>query len=215
MSSECQHLDVCFTTLRQFRYGVPVTIESISVGDSAVIGIAGRGTVLFVDGPLEATLGFKERAGRLVVVELDVKAERVTGRLLAQIPLGRIEEIVNQPELAAQLMSRFDVTGPSILDLAVEDGVAERLAQLDIASAPTPEPLRIPAGRSYPDEFYSQVASTYAWHAATSSRPAAVIAERAGVGVSTVHRWVKEARRRGLMAPSSRNRNGSTPSEEE
>lgn len=64
--------------------------------------------------------------------------------------------------------------------------------------------LQIPKGQPKPDRFYRDLARLYGEVALNSSRPAAVIAEANTVPVSTVHGWVKEARRRGLLAPGER-----------
>ena len=62
--------------------------------------------------------------------------------------------------------------------------------------------LTIPKhGGDYGDEFYRRVAAAYMWLARTGGKgPAERLAESNHVPVSTVHRWVKEARRRGLLA---------------
>ena len=60
--------------------------------------------------------------------------------------------------------------------------------------------LRVNAQR-YPDAFYDAVATIYRHLAATSSRPVGDLAEANGVPLTTAQRWVKEARRRGLLLP--------------
>jgi hypothetical protein len=57
------------------------------------------------------------------------------------------------------------------------------------------------SGRGRPDSFYDAVAAAYRDLARRSSRPAAELAETHGVPVTTAHRWIKEARRRGFLAP--------------
>ena len=59
--------------------------------------------------------------------------------------------------------------------------------------------VEIPKGRSYGDDFYRDVAKKYSAAARAYRRPAKQIAEANGVPVATVHRWVKEARRRGFL----------------
>ena len=63
-------------------------------------------------------------------------------------------------------------------------------------------------GGRYPDEFYAGLARVYTNLVATSERPAADIAEANHVPVTTVHRWIKEARRRGFLAVGRRGRAG-------
>ena len=62
----------------------------------------------------------------------------------------------------------------------------------------------VPEGNRKPDEFYRQVAAVYGSLSGASGSPAVKIAERKGLPVSTVHRWVKEARRRGFLPPGRR-----------
>jgi hypothetical protein len=54
-----------------------------------------------------------------------------------------------------------------------------------------------PARRPDPAEFYGHVALRYFELLRECHRPAAAMAEESGVPVSTVHRWIAEARRRG------------------
>jgi DNA-directed RNA polymerase specialized sigma24 family protein len=68
--------------------------------------------------------------------------------------------------------------------------------------------LRIPTDRRKPDAFYARVARGYSALAAEHRRPAAELAEINGVPVTTVHRWVKEARARGLLPPGSTGKAG-------
>lgn len=59
--------------------------------------------------------------------------------------------------------------------------------------------LDIPARGAEKDAFLSAVAKTYAMARKRSARAAAEIAEANEVATSTVHGWLKEAKRRGLM----------------
>ena len=56
--------------------------------------------------------------------------------------------------------------------------------------------------------FYQRVAAVYRQRVAESNRPAVEMANANGVPVSTVHRWVKEARRRGFLPPGQKGRRG-------
>jgi hypothetical protein len=64
-----------------------------------------------------------------------------------------------------------------------------------------------PPGRK-PDWFYREVANQYGRLVAASNRPAAEMAELHAIPVTTVHRWVKEARRRGFLGPGRKGRRG-------
>jgi len=64
--------------------------------------------------------------------------------------------------------------------------------------------LAVPADRRKPDSFYADVADRYQWLASKVKRPAEELAAANGVPVTTVHRWVKEARRREILPPGQR-----------
>ena len=59
--------------------------------------------------------------------------------------------------------------------------------------------LEVPDDRRKPDEFYARVADAYLAQATISNRAAQDLAEANGVPKSTAHRWLKEARARGLL----------------
>jgi hypothetical protein len=61
--------------------------------------------------------------------------------------------------------------------------------------------VRVPRGHKRPDSFYAQVAEVYGAAQATGPRPAVRLAKANGVPVSTIHRWMREARRRGVVGP--------------
>lgn len=115
--------------------------------------------------------------GRLHLAGLRVEG-KVSAELLRSIPVGRIEAAAN--------------------------------AQLHVSAPPVPArrpPVRIAAihrlstDRGYPVAFYRRVATSYRHLAMTSKRPVADLAAANDVPVSTAQRWVKEARRRNLLAP--------------
>ncbi|HET6953861.1 MAG TPA: hypothetical protein VFI47_26085 [Acidimicrobiales bacterium] len=117
--------------------------------------------------------------GRLHLVEMRIGGP-LSAELLRSIPLGRIEAAAN-----AQLHPTAAPGG----------------------DAPAPAPASLPADlrnngvRGYPDAFYGAVALAYRHLAAATARPVAQLAAANGVPVTTAQRWVKEARRRGLLAP--------------
>jgi transposase-like protein len=69
----------------------------------------------------------------------------------------------------------------------------------------------------FPVDFFEQVARAYNELAAISSSPAVRLAAANDVPPSTAHRWIKEARRRGLVGAHDASRYGgrepSTPEE--
>lgn len=75
-----------------------------------------------------------------------------------------------------------------------------------LAGSPRKPPRR-PDGTN-PEAFYRQVAQAYSEAVVTTSKPAKVLADEAGVPVGTVHRWIREARRRGCLPPARQGRAG-------
>jgi hypothetical protein len=69
------------------------------------------------------------------------------------------------------------------------------------------EVIADPGGYRKPDAFYRAIADVFTAELAGGNRaPARVIAERQGVPVATVHRWLREARARGVPLPTSARR---------
>lgn len=69
--------------------------------------------------------------------------------------------------------------------------------------------LDIPAARPYGDDFYRSVAAVYSELAPIVRDPANRIADANGVAeITRVHRWIKEARRRGFLAAGQRGKRG-------
>lgn len=124
--------------------------------------------------------------------------------LLRAIPLGKIEATAN-----AQFAATGDLTGvpPTASNLrarpvAPPAATATGWDTVDpaVALART-EPVQRHRTRGRPDTFYQEVATVYRTYAQTSTGPARDIADQRGVPISTAHRWVKEARRRGFLPP--------------
>lgn len=79
------------------------------------------------------------------------------------------------------------------------EDVAQAFAQV--------EKLTRPDG-SDPEKFYRQVALAYRQYAIETKAPARAIADEAQVPVTTVHRWIREARQRGFLPPGRKGRAG-------
>jgi hypothetical protein len=81
----------------------------------------------------------------------------------------------------------------------------------NLVPGPRRPPLRVAgaSASSKPDGFYENVAELYYWLTSDGDRGAAKrIAQANRVPATTVHAWIKEARRRGLLAPGRRGRAG-------
>lgn len=128
--------------------------------------------------------------GRLHLVGMHVDGP-LSAEALRAIPVGRIEAAAN-----AQLHPSASV---------FEDGEAESFVIITPGDRgplpPLPPHLWRETSGGYPDTFYGTVAAIYRKLAAVSPRPVAEIAGANDVPVTTAQRWVKEARRRGLLAP--------------
>jgi hypothetical protein len=121
--------------------------------------------------------------GRLRIVGLTLDGP-VSAETLRAVPVGRIEAAANA-HLAGAAPARPHSTVARI-----------------------PESFRSNAVRGYPDAFYDSVASAYRGLVATTSRPVAELAYANEVPVTTAQRWVKEARRRGLLSPGHPGKSG-------
>jgi hypothetical protein len=128
---------------------------------------------------------------------------RIDGQARAEPDL-RVRFVTSPEALAAQEAMRANAADP---------GVTEQLDAGEVAMGPGPVvlrsrvrnlKLRVPEGQPKPDSFYKDVARLYGEVALNTPQPAVVIAKANGVPVRRVHGWVKEARRRGLMAPGER-----------
>jgi hypothetical protein len=91
-----------------------------------------------------------------------------------------------------------------------EPTLAELRARTPVAMAEDPASrprLTRPEGAD-PDEFYPRVAAAYSQYAPETRAPAKEIAAEAGVPVTTAHRWIREARRRGFLPPAMKGKAG-------
>jgi hypothetical protein len=134
---------------------------------------------------------------RIVGVQVE-RPGGVTADDLRSLPVHRLEARLDERYLS--LRAQLD---PSDLKPGEVQSVT-------IGQQPTRRQLHIPArlfmpehgGRRYPDEFYRKVAELYSWCVVTGVAPAPAIAAANKKPVATVHRWISEARRRGVLAPA-------------
>ncbi|MBX3313765.1 MAG: hypothetical protein KF906_05535 [Actinobacteria bacterium] len=129
---------------------------------------------------------------------------------LRDIPLVRLDAVLNNPRWNEALNAAREHGTRSGTDFSPAVDVERHPFTPRDMVPPPADDYEIPGAAntgSRPDDFYRQVA--YAWAAAVAEghrNAASVIAEANGVAVTTVHRWVREARRRQVMAPSKRDR---------
>ena len=193
------------------------------------LGFTGRPGWVEVSEPgLEARVWINviEEGGRYHVGTLIVNGKPVDAATLRRIPLSRIEALLNRPEAGvgagvtssevAQATS--ELAGPAMQTFTEEfHDIEQALASLltGPVAGPAPAeaapreraPLRRPTGAD-PETFYQQVAEAYSALVGETSRPAKAMAEEAEVPVTTVHRWIHEARRRVYLSPARKGRAG-------
>lgn len=183
------------------------------------------------DLPNGVLVRFDSVDGRLDPAEIYLHNDRLDARTLREIPLGEITRWVNAPDVCQHVLARMELPGPDLSTLAsfyatsfgsrapdhwvrrsfeaqVRDSgepIAPPARRYGLAverrSATSLHRLRVPTSRPYPDEFYARIATAHSEGATRND-----IAQATGVPPTTVDRWVKEARRRGLLAPSRRGR---------
>ena len=174
----------------------------------------GRGGWILYDDPelgaeVRLQLSFDEDGEIEIVALLVQAASGLDGTLLREIPLGSIVARIraSQAYLWVKWARRRE---------GEEEEASRRLRELDDMAPPTSREavaeavefaalarlLKQHAGRAKrPDEFYALVAQVFTRLSANSRRPAKDMASNFRLPESTVHRWVKEARRRGLFTP--------------
>ncbi|MET8862295.1 helix-turn-helix domain-containing protein [Nonomuraea sp. NPDC004580] len=198
--------------------------------------ISGEGPTVYLHFTYAGPAG-KERLDLQEVVMQSGAGEPLSARTWRRIPLSQIEQLLTQTlslansaptqstaEAGKQALASFrssDVDPPTLDDLdryfaATEDAtvmyfqpVASGMLVSDGGELPpgrVPH-LKPPEGR-LTDEFLSDVAETYRWVTSTKYPPAPAIAEMTKVPVRTVHRWIYEARKRGILPPARPGRAG-------
>lgn len=167
----------------------------------------------------------EERDGRWQIVRLIIDGDLDT-KTLRELPYGRMESTINNMRpietdgelMTPELFKAFHKRGAAPDFLAAEGRAIDKAvrAYLDKSAAnPSPklargaprEPLGRPDG-SDPDGFYRRVADEYTTLTMATRSPAKVIAAQVGVPVTTVHRWIREARSRGFLGPARKGRAG-------
>ncbi|MEU9245677.1 hypothetical protein [Streptomyces sp. NPDC048385] len=176
----------------------------------------------------------QERLDLQAVVMRSGSGEALSGRVWRRIPFADIEKaltvaLVNPPpteffagEPFEQLREVFanGVEGsvPPVLD-SLDDFFKATEDLTPIYFNPVPSGMLVtedqgrlprissPEGR-ITDDFLQDVAEAYRWYASRDEPPAPSIAQMAGAPVRTVHRWIYEARKRGILPPARSGRAG-------
>lgn len=143
------------------------------------------------------------RHSELLIQEVLAQAGRISNPTMRRVPLAQVKAAINRPthyDLIVQHLSgerRVMVPFP-----ADEKWSAEPPAG---PADPIDLRLDIPAPRSHkPDSFYADVAERFAYQSTISARPTLDLVEANGVEFTTMVRWVREARNRGLLPKTGR-----------
>ena len=182
--------------------GPPETSATLAIGMGGWLGFANADEPDWVYARVQ-----ENEHGRLVITELHLVRDRVDSAALRELPLGRIETLANSTPIAEDIRAKLSgQPRPGVEPLSPES--RSRWESRKIIS-PTPHLLHLAVHKgTKPDRFYKEAGELYAELARHSRRPAADLAERSGVSVASVHRWIAEARRRGYLPPAERGRRG-------
>lgn len=135
--------------------------------------------------------------------------EGVGPRALRDLPIVKLEAAVNQPAYYSEALKRLPPENAVMIPFPWRDDAdwwfAKPAARVTGRVIPQLR-LDVPEGRPKPDEFYERVAEVFSYLTTVSQRPATDLAEANDVNATTVHGWVKEARRRGLLPSGERSR---------
>lgn len=186
----------------------------------------------FSGGPRVLVKFGEDDNGRAVMTRL-IAVGALDSQIFRALPLGRIEAIAGvlfqtpdgvsipaplsgltqrralYPKKFQEVDKRLDdwlALSAEHTPAAIGDTIRETRTAAASAAQPR-EPLSRPDGTD-PDAFAERVAQAYQEAVVTSSTPAKVLAAEAKVPVTTVHRWIREARRRGALRPARKGRAG-------
>lgn len=161
----------------------------------------------------------RERDGRLMITDIYLHADEITPEILRGLSVRRLEAELNAaPRLepgqtypmSVAVVADFlrsipdDTPEPSLADLR---GRAREQAHQVRPTEPDRPRLTRPEG-AVPEEFYPRVAAAYSQYTLMTTAPAKEMAAEAGVPITTVHRWIREARRRGFLTPARKGKAG-------
>lgn len=164
----------------------------------------GPGWMAFLDDPGRPVVHFtRDHRGRWRVDAIYVAAATLDSDTLRRLSIPSFEARANDPTGRALLEQWASLAGERPPELWSGAGVVSAPAAVRRRSAR----LKVPDGAK-PDSFYRKIADVYRRLAGVSNRPAVELAEANNVPLTTAHRWIREARRRGHLPPGQKGRRG-------
>jgi hypothetical protein len=172
----------------------------------------------------------EERDGHWHIVRLIIDGDLETATL-RELPYGRMNSMLNNSRTFIPdeqgIVSSSNPSRPTTSDeireawkrgrAPTETRAVERAINAYLAASAVPpaaktrtrkrEPLTRPDGTD-PDSFYRDVADRYTELVMETKAPAKALADEANVPVSSVHRWIRQARARGFLAAGRKGRAG-------
>ena len=139
---------------------------------------------------------------RLGVVQAVVMANGSTQVDVAawrSVPIAEATTLANLPEYRNVILEHLNDP-----DAEIGIGEAARDEQPVLTVKRTAHAYRLPKvyGRRFPDSFYQRVAQAFETAVAAGEPPGRTIATANKVPDTTTARWIREARRRGFLAPA-------------
>jgi hypothetical protein len=145
--------------------------------------------------------------GRPVIAELRlVDPQGITGGDLRRLRLDQLEASLHglfAP--AAHVQKMTDALAPALEQVRRID---EALKQMPAPRLSVHARLKAPDTVPYPDEFFADVAESYLAALQMGERPGPFLADLWQVPITSVHGWIKQARRRGILAPGRKGKAG-------
>jgi hypothetical protein len=150
--------------------------------------------------------------------------EVLSGRSWRRVPLLDVERFIAHPRVRTALTFPCKEPPPAVLEELdayfdagefpgnpsetgyISSGMLVSDAPEQARAGKLPA-IRPPEGR-LTDDFLKDVADAYRWYTDAKQAPAPAIAELTGVPVRRVHRWVSDARKRGILPPARPGRAG-------
>jgi hypothetical protein len=154
--------------------------------------------------------GSRDAAGRWSITDLYLHGKALSVETMRGISIPKLEaalaRMARDPQALANI-SGDDDESLTIGKLRERSGQVAAMQRELGRHGEARAPLGRPDGMD-PEVFYARVARAYGEYAEQTHAPARAMAEEADVPVGTVHRWIREARRRGFLPPARKGRVG-------